>query len=184
VHNPAALLRADKNAEFIRLPFSVPRVFTGRYALKSGNRLFDERWKRRQIDALMTEQGERPVRLSCLGKRVYWMFRDCFYWEDDGLSGGDVKALALQRLRKRERQLTNAHSLMRAEEQGKLVRAPLPADVRRAVFERDGGRCVECESGFDLQYDHIIPFSLGGATTVANLQLLCAGCNARKGNRL
>jgi hypothetical protein len=31
-------------------------------------------------------------------------------------------------------------------------------------------------SNFDIQYDHIIPFSMGGATTVENLQILCATC--------
>jgi hypothetical protein len=50
--------------------------------------------------------------------------------------------------------------------------------VRRAVFERDGGKCVECGSTFDLQYDHVIPVALGGATTVENLQLLCGDCIA------
>jgi 5-methylcytosine-specific restriction endonuclease McrA len=39
---------------------------------------------------------------------------------------------------------------------------------------------VECESNFDLQYDHVLPVALGGATTVPNLQLLCAGCNRSK----
>ena len=39
----------------------------------------------------------------------------------------------------------------------------------RAVFEREGGQCVECSSKFDFQYDHLIPVALGNATTVDNL---------------
>ena len=53
--------------------------------------------------------------------------------------------------------------------------------MRQAVFERDGGRCVDCGERFDLQYDHVIPIALGGASTAANLQLLCGDCNRRKG---
>jgi 5-methylcytosine-specific restriction endonuclease McrA len=29
--------------------------------------------------------------------------------------------------------------------------------------------------------DHVIPVALGGATTLANLQLLCGDCNREKG---
>jgi hypothetical protein len=54
-------------------------------------------------------------------------------------------------------------------------------ELRRAVFERDGGKCTECGSTFDLQYDHVIPVALGGATTADNLELLCADCNRSKG---
>jgi HNH endonuclease len=178
------VLRADKNAEFVRLPISLARLFTGRYALQSGKRVFDERWKARDVDRLMEEQLEHPVEVLRLDKRAYWIFRDCFYWEDEALSAEDVKALVLQRIRKRERQLATAHSLMRAEASGRPVRTPVPVATRRVVFERDGGRCVQCESNFDLQYDHVIPLTLGGATTVANLQLLCADCNTRKGAAL
>ena len=62
---------------------------------------------------------------------------------------------------------------------GTLTR--IAREVRQAVFERDGGRCVECGSRFDLQYDHVIPVALGGAGTVENVQLLCAPCNQGKG---
>lgn len=57
-------------------------------------------------------------------------------------------------------------------------------DVRRAVWQRDGGRCVECGATEYLEYDHIIPWSKGGATSVENLQLLCRGCNGRKSDRI
>jgi len=52
------------------------------------------------------------------------------------------------------------------------------------VWQRDGGCCVDCGSDEGLQFDHVIPVHLGGASTVANLQLLCADCNQAKGAAL
>lgn len=63
-------------------------------------------------------------------------------------------------------------------------RPPIPREVVDAVYRRDGGRCQECGATEDLQLDHIIPFSKGGATSVENLQLLCGKCNREKSNKI
>lgn len=60
----------------------------------------------------------------------------------------------------------------------------IPQDVKAAVWQRDRGRCVECGADTYLEFDHIIPWSKGGASTVKNVQLLCRRCNLAKSNRL
>ncbi len=60
----------------------------------------------------------------------------------------------------------------------------IPATYRAAVYDRDQGRCVNCHRDSALEYDHIIPFSKGGATSIDNLQLLCQRCNRRKYNHI
>lgn len=60
------------------------------------------------------------------------------------------------------------------------TREPIPEAVRSEVWRRDRGRCVKCGSNQNLEFDHIIPVSRGGATTVRNLQLMCRQCNAAK----
>lgn len=57
----------------------------------------------------------------------------------------------------------------------------IPQDVKIAVAARDGGRCRQCGSAEDLHYDHVIPWSKGGANTASNIQLLCGYHNRVKG---
>ncbi len=63
-------------------------------------------------------------------------------------------------------------------------REPIPQDIMDKVWNRDGGRCVKCGSQENLEFDHIIPFSKGGANTYRNLQILCRKCNLEKSNRI
>ena len=56
--------------------------------------------------------------------------------------------------------------------------------VRSEVWRRDGAKCVKCGSNQQLEFDHVIPVSKGGATSVKNLQLLCKGCNLSKGAKI
>jgi hypothetical protein len=60
----------------------------------------------------------------------------------------------------------------------------IPAEVKRAVWLRDLGRCAfvatngrRCgERGF-LEFHHVQPYALGGAATVRNIQLRCRAHN-------
>jgi HNH endonuclease len=57
----------------------------------------------------------------------------------------------------------------------------IPSKVKLEVWKRDNGRCVKCGSQVNLHFDHIIPFSKGGSSLVAeNIQLLCARHNLQK----
>jgi hypothetical protein len=60
----------------------------------------------------------------------------------------------------------------------------IPQWVKIAVATRDGGKCRRCGSAYELQYDHIIPYSQGGSSRdLNNIQLLCGRCNRLKSNR-
>ena len=60
----------------------------------------------------------------------------------------------------------------------------ISSQVKREVWQRDYGKCVECGSKERLEYDHIIPFSKGGSNTVRNIQLLCENCNRKKHDKI
>src|SRR6266481_9174999 len=56
---------------------------------------------------------------------------------------------------------------------------------RRALFARDGWRCVYCGTASSrLTLDHVVPRSRGGESIWENVVTSCAPCNLRKGNRL
>jgi hypothetical protein len=64
--------------------------------------------------------------------------------------------------------------------------ARIPAEVRRAVWSRDGGRCqwpIEsggvCGCTRRIEYDHVQPIALGGTSTIENVRLLCRSHNYR-----
>jgi hypothetical protein len=66
-------------------------------------------------------------------------------------------------------------------EQSRLI----PTSVKLEVWKRDEGKCVRCGSAENLHFDHVIPYSRGGSSLVAeNIQLLCARHNLAKRDRI
>jgi hypothetical protein len=61
--------------------------------------------------------------------------------------------------------------------------AYIPAQVKRAVFIRDGGRCAFkgtqscCGERAFLEFHHVIPRAAGGRATVENIELRCRNHN-------
>jgi hypothetical protein len=71
-----------------------------------------------------------------------------------------------------------------------LPREAIPAAVRRAVWERDGGRCQWpldgggcCGSTHRLELDHRLPWARWGTPTVEGLRLLCRSHNSLAAKR-
>jgi hypothetical protein len=63
----------------------------------------------------------------------------------------------------------------------------IPRNVMLQVVRRDNHVCQACHQyvpDTELEFDHIIPYSKGGPTTVANIRLLCQACNRKKSDSL
>ena len=83
--------------------------------------------------------------------------------------------------------------VLHQQRHGNTPPAVPPAKVRRKrelsepekvqVKKRDGQQCLCCGAkgkGIRLQIDHIIPYNLGGDTSIENSQTLCSVCNRDK----
>lgn len=61
----------------------------------------------------------------------------------------------------------------------------IPTSVKLAAWKRDKGKCIKCGSQDNLHFDHIIPYSKGGSSLVAeNIQILCARHNLEKKDKI
>src|SRR5713101_6528163 len=63
----------------------------------------------------------------------------------------------------------------------------IPAEVRRTVYVRDGGRCAflsveghRCGERRFIEFHHVIPRAAGGKATVENIQLRCHAHNGHE----
>ena len=106
--------------------------------------------------------GNKGYQFSCLPR-----FDDSFNWKWD--------------------QTEQVREQLRPNRRGARGARQVPQALRFNVLDRDGGVCCVCgrsrHDGITLHVDHIKPFSLGGLTTLDNLQTLCADCNIGKSNR-
>ena len=178
-HTPdRAVLEQDSTAfvEALELPTSVTI-----YRLHSADHYVS--CSSGQFEHLSGVQRMTPVRLSAKNGRGWWWYRDRFWVVDDRLSAGEIES----------RVLTidlSSHSQREAFEQAQADlfghngaasgEGAVPDAVRREVWFRGHGRCVDCGVVSGLAFDHVLPLAAGGSNTAANLELRCRPCQARR----
>ncbi|MCI0141534.1 HNH endonuclease [Arthrobacter bambusae] len=130
------------------------------------------------------QEGQRryPSPVVTVHGRKYWQFENKFYWENDGLKAAEIYALIMTRKQRDRQHIERAQATvaMGSTPRNAPARRQIPDDVKLLVWTRDEGRCRNCGSETELQYDHVIPVSMGGSNNPENLQILCGPCNRFK----
>ena len=92
-----------------------------------------------------------------------------------------------QERREKRKQRGNNSMRVASEERSRHI----PAELRDAVFVRDGGSCTfigvdgrSCGSCHGVEVDHIVPFSIGGEHSLSNLRLRCRTHNRLEAERV
>ena len=136
-------------------------------------------------------EANEPVQMTYPVRRDYWVFRRKCYRVKHTEQGAPADEIALRikhAIYKQEKALEKIQKEVAAFENFERLpsarRERIPESVRLFVWQRDGGRCVKCESKERLEFDHIIPIAEGGSSTERNVQLLCETCNRKKGKAI
>jgi hypothetical protein len=162
--------------------------FSIRYRFVAGDLHSSTTWSKGQFRNLSKQQNAEPVLVlhDIASSTRWWWFNDRFYTESEGLLPVEVKALILEKQRKKEARVRRAIAWMEHEPTiGEATRRTSISDkIKIFVWQRDNGKCVKCGSQHNLEFDHDIPISMGGSNSARNLQLLCESCNRAKGGSL
>jgi len=180
------MIRRDPTARFEYAPSGCNLFAPTGIRLRAGNSTWGA-ITQKQHEEILVYQQTRAVVVGTLREkaRTYWMFQGQIYWEDEGYKPDEVTALILDRKDRKERRVSSAMAKVVMRDDPSLhTREAIPDDVKLLVWQRDGGKCVQCGSQSNLEYDHVIPVAKGGSNTARNIQLLCESCNRAKGANL
>jgi 5-methylcytosine-specific restriction endonuclease McrA len=96
-----------------------------------------------------------------------------------------IADLARKKLAATDRPRTGSETTRRSERRASSGSRHIPAEVRRSVWQRDGGRCAfvatdgrRCSARKPLEFHHVHPYAAGGEATVGNIELRCRSHNA------
>ena len=125
---------------------------------------------------------DESARGHCVPEERYAFLRDTLFVFDGQYSEDEMQMLMSEYMRSLQERMQVAaeeRDTLRNMEESERP-SEIPERVRTYVWRRDMARCAVCGSVQDLEFDHIIPRSRGGASTVGNVQIICASCNEKK----
>jgi hypothetical protein len=129
--------------------------------------------------ALRAKRGEQEPELVRVYEKVrggIWTYNGRFRLLDSWRERNGNRMVFKYRLEIEES--TGTERISDSEQEHTRV---IPSSVKIEVWKRDKGKCAECGSSENLHFDHIIPYSKGGSSLIAdNIQLLCSRCNLTK----
>jgi hypothetical protein len=107
-----------------------------------------------------------PTLKTIFGREMDGMILLCgnaFFQVKGPYSEEEAKLLVREKLRKIRSQVDYLKFRTDGHEIGsQYERLPISDEVRNMVWRRDEGKCVQCGSSRNLEFDHIIPVSKGG----------------------
>jgi 5-methylcytosine-specific restriction endonuclease McrA len=143
------------------------------------------------VDPKTAEQSRVHITVSRAFLRKLEAARDALSHSHPGASEDEILEagldLLLERAAKRKGLVKKPRKSPAAPRQARTERDGsardgryVPAHIRRAVWQRDGGRCqfpLEgggiCGSTYRVQLDHVVPWARGGSSTIDNLRCAC-----------
>lgn len=180
-------LRVGWYGEHDRLSFF--EIFPGYLFVIIGGEEFrtsDKSWSESKFRKLKKSLDSFPEALLRNDEKTLWGFQGRWYWDNEDLTAEEVFAVLTARAERRKQSIERAKSIAGfvATPETENRRGHISPELRQLVWMRDNGACTNCGSNVELQFDHIIPVAMGGATNEENLQILCGSCNRTKGNSL
>lgn len=140
------------------------------------------KWTKAEVQQAREYMQQRPGLLANYEGKQYWHLNGRTFSDNENLTQEQVHALLITRDQRNQRKLDRAVAMVQQGQQPRQVlRGHISDEVKQFIWQRDRGRCRNCGSNTELQFDHIIPVAMGGSSEAENLQLLCGPCNRMKG---
>ena len=168
---------------------SIKQKFFAKLREETGSKMVDN-WNfwHRANDEPIPVSGSPDAMKEIFNQEIRGMVILCqnAFFEVRGLcSEEEAKLLVQEKIRKDKSEIDYIKFRKDTpEDQLGYERLRIPENVRNEVWRRDQGKCVQCSSVRNLEFDHLIPMSKGGSNTTRNLQLLCETCNRRKSDSI
>ncbi len=134
--------------------------------------------------ARLCKEGKREAEIVKVYEKIksgIWVYNGLFRLIDAWREAGNKRKVFKFKLELIDEPIVSNLNNLKTIEHNRLI----PTSVKLEVWKRDKGKCVQCGSQDNLHFDHIIPYSKGGSSLVAeNIQILCARHNIAKKDRL